>query len=87
MLEAMHPIPALRRVDTHVGLYIDVIVHAFNIGIGMMVDVVLGFPEHGTSSQYIERIGRELIDPFYFGKTLMASFVHDVKSYKGQITS
>jgi len=50
-----------------------------------MVYVVLHLPEIDIASESIKRITRHGIQPSMFGKTLVATFVHDVKPKHSQI--
>jgi hypothetical protein len=61
MLKPVKPIPGLTLVETHKGFHIDIRIHPFDIGKGMVIDIVLDLPEVGISTQYIKGIGRDLI--------------------------
>ena len=43
------------------------------------------FPVVGISTQYIQKIGRDAVEPGMFREALMASFVHDIEANGGEI--
>ena len=53
MLEPVILAPRLGCMQSHKWLSINIGVHALNIGIGMMVDVVLNFPVVCVAAQHI----------------------------------
>src|SRR5260221_1997017 len=61
MLKPVKPIPRLTFVESHKGFHINIRIHPFDIGIGMVVDIVFYLPKVRVASQYIERIGRSFI--------------------------
>ena len=59
---------------------IKVIIHAVNIGIGMVYDVVFHLPHKSIGSKKVERQSRKCIYPgFAAKKTAMSAIVHDVE--------
>src|SRR5690606_25942628 len=80
MLKSVIYTSRLPLVQAHEWLHIDIRVHAFNIGVRMMINVVFDFPVITISAQYVQKIRRHRIDPCMPGKALMSSLMHNIET-------
>ena len=58
---------------------IDVVVLAFDVGVGVVDGVVLPVPQVGAAAHQVERQGHHLVDPRPLGVGLMSGVVLDVE--------
>jgi hypothetical protein len=74
-------------VYTDPGLDIDVIIHPFNIGKGMMIDIVFVFPQKYISTHDVQGIAHQYIHPGFCVEAAMRSVMHDIESDAGKVKS
>jgi hypothetical protein len=84
-----HPVNMLKFVKTPLFLAVvkaekhpcvEVIVHSFHIGVGMVIHHVLLFPEIGIATQKVQGIGHDGVNLGVAGITVVATVMHDVKT-------
>ena len=64
MLEPVDPVFFLLVVDTEERLDVDVVVHAFNVGVRVVDQVMLDLPEKAAGAHHIQAPGHDVVQVF-----------------------
>jgi len=83
MLKAMKPVTLLRSIGAEERLDINIIVQPFDIGIGVVIDVVFLFPYIRASSHNVEGAGHNMIDGLAGRIATVGAIVKDIEPDSG----
>ena len=81
MLHAMCRYPLLRPAHPDKGALGNIVVNTFDIGVSVVNDVVLLFPDEIIAAQCVQRQSKCVIDPFTGGIAAMVGIMHYIKPY------
>lgn len=84
MLQPVCRNPALGTAHADKGAFSNIVVNAVDIGIRMMNDVVLLFPDEIIAAQGIQREAKQFVYPFTGRIAAVIGIMHDVKPDTGK---
>ena len=83
MLEPVDPVFLLLGVDTEKRLDVNVVVHAFDVRVGMVNEVVLDLPQVAAGAHQVQAAGHHTVQAFVLRIAAMRGIVHDVETDSG----
>ena len=83
VLEPVEPMLRLAFVNAHEELDVDVLVHAFDVGEGVVVHIVLLFPEMHTTTEHVQGVAHHFVHPFASAIAAVCAIVHHIEPNTG----
>ena len=84
MLQTVSRYPELRTAHTYKRAFSNIIVNTVDIGVGMVNNVVLLFPDEIIAAQGIQREAKQFVYPFTGRIAAVIGIMHDVKPDTGK---